>query len=155
MEFKAENFQRSIRQKRILISNIPQGTTDDKIFVTELADAIGLSVQTSDIRTAFRLKRQKPPHAEMLNVEFFDDAIKQKFLDRDVRDRLNNLDSSSDYHKFTIWQDRTKMERDDHKVLSADTEKKNADLISRGVTDQMYIVRSYQVVLIKKKNPSQ
>ena len=79
----------------------------------------------------------------------------KRFLDKDTRDKLLNLDSSSDYHNYTIWQDRTKMERDDHRALSAEAQKKNDNLIRTGVTDQMYIVRSYKVVLIKKKNPDE
>ena len=155
MDFKAENFERNLRQKKILISNIPDGTTDDKLFVVQLAAALGLDVKTSDIKTTYRLKRLKAPHNEMLNAEFYEDSIKQRFLEKDAREKLSNLDSSNTYHKYSIWQDRTKMERDDHKALSAEAEKKNTDLIRRGVTDQMYIVRSYRLAPIKKKNPDE
>ena len=91
----------------------------------------------------------------MLNVEFFDETIKQRFLEKDIREKLKNLESSNTYHKYSIWQDRTKMERNDHKALSAEAEKKNVELIRSGVTDQMYIVRSYRLALIKKKTPDE
>ena len=155
MDFKAENFERNLRQKKILISNIPVGTTDDKLFVVQLAAALGLDVKTSDIKTTYRLKRLKAPHNEMLNAEFYEDSIKQRFLEKDAREKLSNLDSSNTYHKYSIWQDRTKMERDDHKALSAEAEKKNVNLIRSGVTDKMYIVRSYRLALIKKKTPDE
>ena len=151
MDFKAENFQRNLRQKRILISNIPNGTEDDKALVIELASELGFVIAVKDIKTTFRLKRLKAPYSEMLNVEFYDEVTKLKFLDKDIKDKLSQLPASHRFHKYAIWQDRTKMEREDFRALSAEAEKKNNELARDGVTDKMFIVRAYRVTLIKKR----
>ena len=85
LEMKAENYQRHIRRKRIIISNIPTDVQNDKDFVIEFANAVGVAIEETDIRTTFRIKRKDPPHLPMLCIDFNHEDTKYKFLNNSKR----------------------------------------------------------------------
>ena len=146
-----EAFQQKIRRKRVLISNIPESAANDKQFVIDFAKELDIEIRHNDIRHCFRIKRKAPPNHPMLIVEFYQERIKYELLDRKTNEKLLGFDSSQEYHKYYIADDKTQKQREINKALSVEAETKNRVLRAQGNADDAWVVRNYGLFFKKKR----
>ena len=120
--------------------------TDNKL-VERLAAQLGFTeLKLIDI---FRHKKtigsSNTGQIPILNIELALDADKAKFSQKEMRDKIDAL--TGDFDGIKIFPDRTYKERMEFKFLRSEQEKKNAELLRNGNTEEKYIIKDMRLVL--------
>ena len=148
MDIRAEQHEQNIRRSRIMISKIPSSYDDEKTFIGELADHLGIDSANYSIRKVIRVKRRNNPQNPFLLVDFSHESQKFQFLNKAVWDKLSNTPTDNVFNGIIITQDRTQKERDHYKKLKNLADSKNSAMSSAGTPTQKYVVRGLRLVTI-------
>ena len=127
--------RRHVRRKRLVIFGAPNDL-DDKKFVQELSKELQLEIDVQNIKKTFRIKTRNNPLGKSLplNVEFFNENDKHKFLNRTTIDKLAKLHTNSKFHGIIVVQDRTYEERKEYNALKSEMIERNNKLKNLDVT---------------------
>ena len=131
-------------------------TTDDTHIVKNIADKFGIDLELSDVVRTFRVRRDpastdtRPP---LLNVEFVSERVKKKFVQPDIRTKIEALVSDDSFKGVLMYPDSTWAQRQEYRVLKAQAQAKNDLLRREGDTENTWIVsRIRGVVKVKKRH---
>jgi len=127
--------RRHLRKKRLVIFGAPNDF-DDKKFVQELSNELQLGIDVQNIKKTFRIQTRNNPLGKPLplNVEFFNENDKYKFLNRTTIDKLAKLHMNSKFHGIIVVQDRTYEERKEYNALKSEMIERNNQLKNLDVT---------------------
>ena len=127
--------RRHLRKKRLVIFGAPNDF-DDKKFVQELSNELQLGIDVQNIKKTFRIQTRNNPLGKPLplNVEFFNENDKYKFLNRTTIDKLAKLHMNSKFHGIIVVQDRTYEERKEYNALKSEMIERNNKLKNLDVT---------------------
>ena len=122
------------RRKRLVIIGAPTNI-NERQFVSELSNKLGLGIKEKDILKTFRIKARNIPanKSPPLNVEFRHVSDRNKLLDQNTRDKLEKLEENAKFYGVKCFPDHTYYQRKKYSVLKTERNKRSQCLINSSV----------------------
>ena len=79
-------------------------------------------------------------------------ADKWKFLNKNIREKLRNLQEDSQFHGVSVAPDRSFKERQKYRQMKTEMNQRNAQLLHNGIFDEVWIIRKMCLEKVEVKH---
>ena len=137
------------RRKRIILFGMPN-SEDDLEAVQNLSEE--LKIDKTNIKKIFRLNSKSNDNfAPPINVEFYSMEDKWKFLNKNTREKLQNLPENNKFHGVSVAPDRSFIERQKYYQMRVVMNQRNVELANNGVYNYKWIIKKMRLERVEAK----
>ena len=123
---------------------------DDLESVQNLSEE--LKIDKTNIKKIFRLNSKSNDNfAPPINVEFYSMEDKWKFLNKNTREKLQNLPENNKFHGVSVAPDRSFIERQKYYQMRVVMNQRNVELANNEVYNYKWIIRKMRLERLEVK----
>ena len=145
---------RGFRDNKIILEGISEHV-DHKEFIRDLSSALEIT-DMSDNKINYMMKWTTGADTDntrvLVRVGFSDPRDKFMFVNKEVKRKLKEFETSSRFHGIKIYQDRSYADREHFKTLLSEAERRNVELQRNNDHSRIWVVCGSKVINVRNRN---